>query len=88
MPSAMDVNALLRHTVERGASDLHLKVGNVPFVRIDGQLMPTEFEVLSTTDTEGAAASLMSTRKCPSSQNASRSRREKGKVMLPGVCRA
>ena len=32
----MDVNALLRYTVERGASDLHLKVGNVPFVRIDG----------------------------------------------------
>ena len=36
----MDVNELLRHTVERGASDLHLKVGNVPFVRVDGQLIP------------------------------------------------
>ena len=32
----MDVNELLRYTVERGASDLHLKVGNVPFMRVDG----------------------------------------------------
>ena len=35
----MDVNALLRYTVERGASDLHLKVGIAPF-RIDGRLSP------------------------------------------------
>ena len=63
LPSAMDVNALLRYTVERGASDLHLKVGNVPFVRIDGQLMPGEFDVLTATDTESAAASLMSEHK-------------------------
>jgi twitching motility protein PilT len=61
--SAMDVNALLRYTVERGASDLHLKVGNVPFVRIDGQLIPGEFDVLTATDTEVAAASLMSEHK-------------------------
>ena len=32
----MDVIELLRHMVERGASDLHLKAGNVPFIRIDG----------------------------------------------------
>jgi len=59
----MDVNALLRYTVERGASDLHLKVGNVPFIRIDGELLPGEFDVLSAIDTESAAASLMSDHK-------------------------
>ncbi|MGH2539399.1 MAG: type IV pilus twitching motility protein PilT, partial [Actinomycetota bacterium] len=59
----MDVNDLLRYTVERGASDLHLKVGNVPFVRIDGQLTPGEFAELTASDTEIAAAALMSEHK-------------------------
>jgi twitching motility protein PilT len=59
----MDVNALLRYAVERGASDLHLKVGNVPFVRIDGHLVPCEFDALSSIDTETAASSLMSDHK-------------------------
>jgi twitching motility protein PilT len=59
----MDVNELLRHTVERGASDLHLKVGNVPFVRVDGLLIPCEFDVLTASDTEAAATSLMSDHK-------------------------
>ena len=59
----MDVNALLRYMVERGASDLHLKVGNAPFVRIDGQLLPGEFDALTASDTEAAAASLMSDHK-------------------------
>ncbi len=59
----MDVNALLRYTVERGASDLHLKVGNVPFVRIDGELFPGEFDVLTPADTETASSLLMSDHK-------------------------
>jgi twitching motility protein PilT len=32
---SMEINELLRYAVERGASDLHLKVGNVPFIRVD-----------------------------------------------------
>ena len=36
----MDVDDLLRIAVERKASDLHLKVGNYPHVRIDGELVP------------------------------------------------
>ena len=59
----MDINALLRYTVERGASDLHLKVGNVPFVRIDGELYPGEFDVLTPADTELASTLLMSDHK-------------------------
>jgi twitching motility protein PilT len=34
----VEITELLRHTVEVGASDLHLKAGNVPFVRVDGEL--------------------------------------------------
>ena len=59
----MDVTELLRFTVERGASDLHLKVGSVPFVRVDGELQPTQFPSLTGTDTEVFARALMSEHK-------------------------
>jgi twitching motility protein PilT len=36
----MNIDDLLKIAVERGASDLHLKVGNHPVLRIDGQLHP------------------------------------------------
>lgn len=36
----MNVDDLLRIAVERKASDLHLKVGNHPYLRIDGSLHP------------------------------------------------
>ncbi len=50
---------LLRLLVERGGSDLHLKAGQVPFVRIDGELYPIEEEPLSAADTERLAFQLM-----------------------------
>jgi twitching motility protein PilT len=55
----MNIDELLRHTVERGASDLHLKVGNVPFLRVDGALQPAPFDVLSAEDAEAFALSVM-----------------------------
>src|SRR3970282_2129180 len=45
--------------VEVGASDLHLKVGNVPFVRVDGELLPAPYPALSANDTVGAVVALM-----------------------------
>jgi twitching motility protein PilT len=38
----MDLNTLLRTAVERGASDVHLKVGQPPIVRYDGSLHQLE----------------------------------------------
>jgi twitching motility protein PilT len=38
----MDLNALLHRAVEVGASDLHLKVGRPPAVRVDGDIRPLE----------------------------------------------
>ena len=38
MPTSVD--DLLRRAVENKASDLHLKVGNHPYLRIDGLLTP------------------------------------------------
>ncbi|MGZ8599309.1 MAG: type IV pilus twitching motility protein PilT [Actinomycetota bacterium] len=55
----MDVTELLRYTVEMGGSDLHLKSGNVPFIRVDGELEPAPFPALSANDTVGAAIALM-----------------------------
>jgi twitching motility protein PilT len=55
----VDINALLRHMVEVGASDLHLKAANVPFVRVDGELQPTAFPALTPDDTAAAAVALM-----------------------------
>ena len=59
----MEINELLRYAVERGASDLHLKVGNVPFIRVDGDLQPTQFPALTPSDTEAFAMELMSDHK-------------------------
>jgi twitching motility protein PilT len=55
----VEITELLRHTVEVGASDLHLKAGNVPFVRVDGELSPTAFGAMSAADTESAALAVM-----------------------------
>ena len=40
----MHVNDLLKIAVESGASDLHLKVGNYPIMRVRGQLVPATTE--------------------------------------------
>ena len=61
--AGMNIDELLRHTVERGASDLHLKVGNVPFLRIDGDLMPTSHDVLTPQDTVSFGNTVMSEHK-------------------------
>jgi twitching motility protein PilT len=55
----VDVTELLRYTVEVGGSDLHIKAGNVPFVRVDGELDPTPFPALSSNDTVGAAIAIL-----------------------------
>ncbi len=53
---------LLRELVGRGASDLHLTVGQRPTLRIDGTLRELEeTAALSSADTEGLAAALLTT---------------------------
>jgi twitching motility protein PilT len=55
----MDAGELLRYAVERGASDLHLSAGNVPFIRVDGELLPTAFPTLEQAEVLDVAHSLM-----------------------------
>src|SRR5262245_17401730 len=58
----MHVNDLLKLAVEAGASDLHLKVGSYPMMRVRGDLVPAnEAARLSHEDTVGMAAAVMST---------------------------
>lgn len=59
----MDINDLLKIAVENKASDLHLKVGNPPVLRVDGELRPlTELSRLMQEDTIGMAFSIMNAR--------------------------
>ena len=57
----MDLNALLARTIERGGSDLHLKVASPPMARIDGQLTAVDDAALTDDDLE-AALQLVSAR--------------------------
>jgi twitching motility protein PilT len=44
----MNLNDLLKITIEKKASDLHLKVGVPPVIRVDGRLIPLETEKRTT----------------------------------------
>src|SRR5881397_3304068 len=58
----MHVNDLLKIAVDSGASDLHLKVGNVPMMRVRGTLMPaTQEKRLDHEDVVAMSAAVMST---------------------------
>src|SRR6201981_298237 len=59
----MNIDDLLRIATERKASDLHLKVGNYPHLRIDGGLVPlTEQPRITAEDMLNMAFSMMSAR--------------------------
>src|SRR5919108_2441183 len=58
----MHVNDLLKIAVENGASDLHLKVGSYPMMRVRGDLVPAiEDRRLNHEETVAMAAAVMST---------------------------
>ena len=48
----MDLNELLTYSVDSGASDLHLSVGSIPMVRINGTMKPLNVDVLEQSDME------------------------------------
>ena len=58
----MHVNDLLKIAVERGASDLHVKVGSYPMIRVRGTLEPATVEKrLDHEDVVAMSAAVMST---------------------------
>ena len=55
----MDINDLLKLAVEQGASDLHLKAGCQPMLRLNGHLIPAAEARLDRADTEAFAAATL-----------------------------
>ncbi len=59
----MDVKDLLRAACKTKASDLHLRSGSPPRIRVDGQLVPlTQFPRITPADMEALSASVMNER--------------------------
>ena len=59
----MNINDLLKIAVERKASDIHLKLGSHPIIRVDGQLEPlSDLKRLMQEDTVAMAFSIMNAR--------------------------
>ncbi len=59
----MTIDDLLRTACENKASDLHLKVGNYPYIRVDGELRPvTQYTRISSEDMLNMAFSIMTNR--------------------------
>ncbi|MFB3924311.1 MAG: type IV pilus twitching motility protein PilT [Terriglobia bacterium] len=59
----MTIDELLRTACENKSSDLHLKVGNYPYVRVDGELRPlSQYARVSSEDMLNMAFSIMTNR--------------------------
>jgi twitching motility protein PilT len=80
----LDLDQLLRVAVERRASDLHLKVGARPWLRIDGALVEAPFDTLEPKDTEDAAGRLLSPARAEQLQ---RTGDAEFMYAVPGLCR-
>jgi twitching motility protein PilT len=55
----LDLNELLRFTVEQSGSDLHIKIGSQPHVRVDGHLSAAPFDRVTPADTERMAFQIL-----------------------------
>ncbi len=53
------LNRLLRLGIEKGASDIHFQVGNLPLYRFNGNLVELRYKVLEPEDTEKIARLLL-----------------------------
>ena len=57
--AVLDLDQVLREAVERGASDVHIKVGSPPHIRLDGELITVSDEQVQAADTERVAFAVM-----------------------------
>jgi twitching motility protein PilT len=55
----LDLDRLLRLAIDERASDVHVKVGARPFLRVDGALRETQLEIVEAADTEGVVDRLL-----------------------------
>src|SRR5512132_4434900 len=57
--SSFDYKAVLQHMVQANASDLHLKVGRPPTLRVDGQMLSLDMPALKQEDLRSLAEQIM-----------------------------
>ena len=55
----LDLDQVLREAVDRGASDVHIKVGSPPHIRLDGELVTVAGDPIQPADTERVAFAIM-----------------------------
>ena len=80
----MHILDFLRVAVQKGASDIHIKTGSPPMLRIDGRIVPTEYRALSADEARQSLYAIMSSEQ--------RERFEKNKemdmsLMIDGLAR-
>jgi twitching motility protein PilT len=61
-PSGISFKTVLQELIRRNGSDLHLKVGRPPTIRVDGELEPLEHQPLRPEDLKALAEQLMTPR--------------------------
>ena len=73
---------IFRAAIERGASDIHVKTGDVVRARIDGRLVPMTKERLAPDQVRALAMKLM-----PRPSDSARIATRSPTTIVPGVCR-
>ena len=59
MTSGLRIDDLLRTAVDRDASDIHIKSGSPPLLRIYGELIPTDLPALSSDEAKRLSYSIL-----------------------------
>ena len=59
MTPAPDLSLLLAAVIDRGASDLHLQVGQTPMLRVSGEMTPYECPILTPEHTQEITTSVL-----------------------------
>ncbi|HEX6628104.1 MAG TPA: type IV pili twitching motility protein PilT, partial [Gemmatimonadaceae bacterium] len=57
--AAFDYKGVLQHMIQANASDLHLKVGRPPTLRVDGQMVALDLPALKQEDLRSLAEQIM-----------------------------
>lgn len=65
----MDIKKLMQEMVERDASDLFLRAGGVPRLRVDGKVIPVDSRILNIEDLMFAMEQLAITKQCEAFRN-------------------
>ena len=59
MNSTVDINELLKFALESGASDLHLSVGSIPSIRLNGEIKNLKLPIMDAPTMEGISKDIL-----------------------------